>query len=125
MTSDLDHFGQAKYVSLTTFRKDGTPVATPVWVASDGDRLLVWTVTDSWKVKRVRKNPKVTIQQCDMRGNASGPVVEGHAEVLDDDGTALVRKAIKRKYGITGTVAINASLLRRGKRGTIGLAVTV
>jgi hypothetical protein len=47
-----------KYISLTTFKRDGTPVATPVWVVSDdGRRLLVWTAAQTWKVKRLRRDP--------------------------------------------------------------------
>lgn len=48
--SGFGEAGTAKYVSLTTFRKDGTPVATPLWAALDGDRLVLWTRTESWKV---------------------------------------------------------------------------
>jgi len=44
----FQEIADGKYVSLTTFKKDGTPVATPLWGARDGDRLLVWTTADSW-----------------------------------------------------------------------------
>ncbi|NUP25633.1 MAG: PPOX class F420-dependent oxidoreductase, partial [Nocardia sp.] len=67
-----DQLAQAKYVSLTTYKKDGTPVGTPVWVAPDGDLLLVWTNPDSWKVKRIRRNPDVTLPVSDNRGRTEG-----------------------------------------------------
>ena len=54
--SALDRMGDGKYVLLTTYRRDGTPVATPTWVVRDGDALAVWTATDSGKVKRVRRD---------------------------------------------------------------------
>ncbi|ACY23260.1 PPOX class putative F420-dependent enzyme [Gordonia bronchialis DSM 43247] len=117
--------GTAKYVQLTTFRKDGTPVATPVWAALDGGRLLVWTETEAWKVKRLRRDPRVVVQACDARGKkVTGDRVEGTGAILDAAGTERTRSAISKKYGLLGWLLIKASLLRRGKDGTIGIAIT-
>lgn len=124
MTSEFARVSAAKYVLLTTFRKDGTPVATPLWAAADGDRLLMWTVTDSYKVKRIRRNPDVTITACDVRGKPNGEPVAARAVILDATETDHARDAIARKYGILGWITMKGSLLRRGKTGTIGLAVT-
>ena len=124
MGASFGDVAAAKYVLLTTFRKDGTPVSTPLWAALDGDRLLMWTVTDSWKVKRIRRNPRVTVAACDVRGNPKGPAVEATAEILDDAGTDRARDAIARRYGLLGWITMKGSLLRRGRSGTIGLAVT-
>ncbi|MGW0044326.1 PPOX class F420-dependent oxidoreductase [Rhodococcus sp. NPDC003348] len=124
MHSTFGEIGDAKYVLLTTFRKDGTPVATPLWAARDEDRLLMWTVTDSWKVKRIRRNPRVTVAPCDVRGNPKGEAVEATAEILDPPGTDHARDAIAKRYGILGWLTMKGSLLRRGKAGTVGLAVT-
>jgi PPOX class probable F420-dependent enzyme len=112
-----------KYVSLTTFKKDGTPVATPLWGARDGDRLLVWTTTDSWKVKRIKRNAKVTVAPCSARGKIEGDAVEGRAEILDAVGTEKARSAISSKYGILGWLTVKGSSLRRGKGGTVGISV--
>ncbi len=128
MTSDAATFGEAgtaKYVNLTTYRKDGTPVATPVWAVLDGARLLVWTETEAWKVKRIRQNPKVLVQATDARGKKlSGEPVAGTAVVLDAEGTAHVRKKLGEKYGLLARVLIFASKVRRGESGTIGIAIT-
>lgn len=127
MSSDqpFDAATQAKYVQLTTFRKDGTPVASPLWAAADGSTLLMWTETDSWKVKRIRRDPHVVVQACDVRGkNLQGQPVEGTATVLDAAGTDRARNAIKKKYGILGWILVKASLLRRGKSGTVGISIT-
>lgn len=124
MGASFGDVAAAKYVLLTTFRKDGTPVSTPLWAAFDGDRLLMWTVTDSWKVKRIRRNPRVTVAACDVRGNPKGPAVEATAEILDDAGTDRARDAIAKRYGLLGWITMKGSLLRRGRSGTIGLAVT-
>ncbi|MFE3289279.1 PPOX class F420-dependent oxidoreductase [Rhodococcus sp. NPDC059234] len=124
MATSLRDIGAAKYVLLTTFRKDGTGVPTPLWAALDGDRLLMWTVTDSWKVKRIRRSPRVTVAACDVRGNQKGDAVDATAVLLDAGATDHARDAIARKYGLLGWLTMKGSLLRRGKSGTIGLAIT-
>lgn len=124
MSAAFDRVAAAKYVSLTTFRKDGSPVATPLWAALDGERLLMWTVTDSYKVKRIRRNQRVTVAVCDARGKPRGEPVDARAEILGADETDVARDAIARKYGVLGWITMKGSLLRRGKTGTIGLSVT-
>ena len=57
-----------KYVSLTTFRRDGTPVSTPVWFVTEDGSLLVETDGDSYKVKRIRHNDNVTVASCNAMG---------------------------------------------------------
>src|SRR5580700_2046337 len=62
----LTDLAQQRYVSLTTFRRDGTAASVPVWVVSDdGERLLVWTGANTWKVKRIRRDPRVLIAPAD------------------------------------------------------------
>lgn len=125
MTTPFGQAGTAKYVQLTTFRKDGTPVSSPLWAALDGDKLLMWTVTDSWKVKRLRRNPAVVVQACDVRGKqAYGEPVSGTAQILDTPGSDHARDVVQKKYGLLGLVTVKGSLLRRGKKGTVGLAIT-
>ncbi|KQU47874.1 F420-dependent protein [Rhodococcus sp. Leaf278] len=124
MAATFDTIATGKYVLLTTFKKDGTCVPTPLWGALDGDRLLMWTVADSWKVKRIRRNPKVTIAPCDMRGNPQGDAVDATAEILDETGTEKARAAVASKYGILGWLTVKGSVLRRGKSGSVGLSIT-
>ncbi|MEV0946718.1 PPOX class F420-dependent oxidoreductase [Rhodococcus sp. NPDC049939] len=124
VNAEFDRVMSAKYVLLTTFRKDGTPVGTPLWAAADGDRLLMWTVTASYKVKRIRRNSEVTVAACDARGNPKGSEVPARAVILDSVETDHARDAIARKYGIVGWLTMKGSLIRRGKSGTIGLAIT-
>ncbi len=87
-----------RYISLTTFRRDGSEVSTPVWVVSDdGRRLLVWTGSQTWKVKRIRREPRVLVAPSTFRGRERGPRIEGTARVLEGfDVKALIRK----KYGL-------------------------
>ncbi|ORL31793.1 PPOX class F420-dependent oxidoreductase [Prescottella equi] len=124
MTATLSEIGAAKYVLLTTFKKDGSGVPTPLWAAMDGDRMLMWTESKSWKVKRIKNRSRVTVGVCDARGNPKGPQIDATAVVLDDAGTEETRDAIARKYGLIGWIAVNGSILRRGRKGTVGLAIT-
>jgi len=121
----VDELAGNNYVSLTTYRKDGSGVATPLWVVRDGDALAAWTPTDSWKVKRIRRNPDVTVTPCDLRGRVTGEPVPGHAEVLSAEETQRVRQLIRQKYGLMGRLAIRGSLLRRGAAGTVGVRIVI
>ncbi|WP_327678819.1 PPOX class F420-dependent oxidoreductase [Streptomyces sp. NBC_00467] len=123
-----EDFAAAKYISVTTFRKDGTGVATPVWFAEDGGKLYAWTRTDSWKVKRLRNDPRVVVSVCDVRGRIAegAPTAEGTAELLDTAATARIRKLLARKYTWQfWLVDWPATLVRLGKRPHTGIAVTV
>ncbi|WP_215453620.1 PPOX class F420-dependent oxidoreductase [Streptomyces sp. ATCC 21386] len=121
----LDALGAGKYLLVTTYRKNGTAVPTPVWVVRDGDALGVWTVADSWKVKRIRNRADVLVGPCDVRGNPTGDSVPARAEILDAAGSAAYRGLIARKYGILGRLTLLGSRLRRGADGTIGIRITL
>ncbi|MFE5261011.1 PPOX class F420-dependent oxidoreductase [Streptomyces coelicoflavus] len=123
--ASLDRLGSGKYLLVTTYRKNGTPVATPVWVVRDGDALGVWTVADSWKVKRVRNRADVLVGPCDVRGRPKGDQVPGTAEICDSATTARYRKLLVRKYGVVGLLTLLGSRLRRGLDGTVGIRVTL
>ncbi|GAA2984174.1 PPOX class F420-dependent oxidoreductase [Actinokineospora diospyrosa] len=116
--------GEGKYLLVTTFKRDGTPVATPVWVAGDGADLVFWTVRDSWKVKRIRRDPRVEVGPCDLRGNPLGESRPATARLLDNPDSERVRRLIQRKYGILGWLTVGGSRLRRGTKGTIGVAIS-
>ena len=112
---------KAKYVLLTTFTKDGRPKPTPIWIAADGDRALVITEKNAWKVKRIRNTPRVTLAVCDVRGNVKGEAIEAVASVMDDSQTESVYQAINRRYGIVGRIFNFFSKLRGGNGRTVGL----
>jgi uncharacterized protein len=87
-----------KYISMTTYRRDGTVVATPVWFVQEGDRLLVQTGTASGKVKRIRRNPSVQVAPCTARGRLRGQQVSGVARVLPGPEADAAKGLITRKY---------------------------
>jgi hypothetical protein len=106
MSSPLNN--KEKYVSLVTFRRDGSLVATPVWFAAMGNEFGVITETNVGKVKRIRNNPRVTVQVCDYSGNVvpagdpkAQPVLEATARLVTGNEAVAVRKAISKKYGLT------------------------
>jgi uncharacterized protein len=119
-------FRDSQYVLLTTFRKDGTGVPTAVWAAELPDgRLGVWTARDTGKVTRIRRSPVVELAECDRRGTPLGEPVPATAEILDAEGTTAVRRAVARKYGLSGRILVGASRLFRGANHSVGLALTL
>lgn len=123
-TTPAARFEGGKCISLTTYRKDGTEVPAAVWFAVDGDALVVWTGTDTGKVKRIRRRADVTIALCDMRGRVKGEAVPAAAEICDGEATENVRRLIKKRYGISGWLLVTLSKMRRGADATVGLRVT-
>lgn len=122
---DLGRLGQGKYLLVTTFRKDGRAVPTPVWVVPDGQALGVWTAADSGKVKRIRNNGEVLVGPCDARGRPTGGSRPARAELLDADRTGAYRALVARKYGLLGRLTLWGSRLRRGREGTVGIRITL
>jgi PPOX class probable F420-dependent enzyme len=115
MLVDVD----GKYVSVTSYRRDGTGVATPVWFVEEDGRLLVHTGADSFKVRRIRRNPAVTIAPCGATGRLRGAPVAARAEVLAAAEVPRVERLISRKYRVDMLLirparALSAAL-RRGR----------
>ncbi|MFJ7334133.1 PPOX class F420-dependent oxidoreductase [Streptomyces sp. NPDC101110] len=121
----LDELGAGKYLLITSYRRNGTPVATPVWVVRDGAALGAWTPADSWKVKRIRNRADVLVGPCDLRGNPTGDQVPATAEICDPATTARYRRLIAGKYGLMGRLTLLGSRLRRGVDGTVGIRITL
>lgn len=93
--------GAEPFVDLVTFRRDGTPVHTPVWVSTDGRALFVSTFGDSGKVKRAGNDPRVAVAACDGPGRLlpGAWYVMGRAELLDRSEFRPGVRAHRRKYG--------------------------
>ena len=123
MAPSFADVAKAQYVLLTTFTKDGRPKPTPIWAANDGDRLLMITQGKSWKVKRIRNTPRVTLAICDMQGHPKSEAIDATAAILDASQTGLVYDAIGREYGIVGKVFNLFSKLRGGMKNNVGLEV--
>ncbi len=98
MASPLDRLAGHKYLSLETFRKSGVGVRTPVWFAENNGELLLYTLADSGKVKRIRNNPRVRIAPSDMRGKLLGDWSEATARFLEAEEAHRANEALNRKY---------------------------
>lgn len=125
MTPTFADLAKAQYILLTTFTKDGRPKPTPIWAALDQDRLLVITQEKSWKVKRIRNTPRVTLATCTMNGRPTSEAAEGTAVILDKSQTGAVYDAIGQRYGIVGKVFNLFSKLRGGMENNVGLELKV
>lgn len=114
---------KSEYILLTTFTKDGRPKPTPIWAAPDGAGLVVITQEKSWKVKRIRNTPRVTIAPCDVRGNPKGEPVEAMATILDKSANGATYDAIGKRYGLLGKAFNVFSKLRGGIKNNVTIAI--
>ncbi len=122
----VDEIGRSRYISLTTYRKDGTPVTTPVWHAEQNGELFVVSDADAWKVKRIRRDGRVQVTVCDLRGRIKpgAPSAEGTARLLDDAATQASRRLIARKYLLSRLGNWFTNVLHLRKAPVIGIAIT-
>ncbi len=97
-TVDLSQFDGEKYISIETFKKNGQGVKTPVWFVLHQGAFYVYTEADSWKVKRIRNNPRVRVAKCDMRGNVKGAFIDGTARIIDGEERVVADKLLDQKY---------------------------
>ena len=96
----ISNLASESYVNLETFKKDGSGVKTPVWAAELDGKLVVVTGGTTFKVKRIRNNPKIRLAACDARGNVRGSWIDGEARIIEDAGhVARAHEALKKKYG--------------------------
>jgi PPOX class probable F420-dependent enzyme len=95
-------FADAKHVSLRSFKRDGSAVDTPVWFAVVDQRIVIFTDGTSYKVKRIRRNSKVELARCDVRGKLLGPWLPGHCRALEGEPERVDQAyaALNAKYGL-------------------------
>lgn len=117
--------GAEAFVRLTTFRRTGAGVATPVWVVQDGGAMLVTTPAGSGKVKRLRHTARVQVQPCSRRGavEEGSPEVTGTAVVeTDPHAHARVEHLFVAKYGVQYRLAMAVERILRALRRRSGPA---
>jgi PPOX class probable F420-dependent enzyme len=115
-TSALEPFVDQKTVLLTTYKRDGTGVPTPVHIAVDSDRAFVRTWDTTWKLKRIRNNPEVQVAPCTAGGRPTGPAIRARARVLGGGESEYAAKMLARKYPILHGVLIPRLHRLRGNR---------
>ena len=100
MDRDLAPLESAKTILLTTYKRDGTPVATPVSIAFAGDRAFFRSYDKAWKTKRLRNNPEVEVAASTLRGKPSGPPVHARATLLDGEQARIAARALARRHRV-------------------------
>jgi PPOX class probable F420-dependent enzyme len=128
---DLDVVNAHRYVSLTTFRRSGEPVSSPVWIARDGDELVVVTVDPAGKLKRLAHTSRVELRPCDLRGHVPVGVRTSAGTARVDrtpEGVAAVKRAIGRKYVMArlgdAVAAVTSRFVRRQPRAAVRITLT-
>ena len=115
-TSALEPFVGQNTVLLTTYRRDGTGVGTPVHIAVDGDRAYIRTWDTAWKLKRIRNNPEVEVAPSTVGGRPTGPAIRARARVLGGAESKYAAEMLARKYPILHGVLIPRLHRLRGNR---------
>ena len=97
---DISEFDKSRYMSLSTFRKSGAEVKTPVWFAAEGGKLYCFSDAKGGKLKRLRNSPRARVAPCDVRGNILGEWRDTNARIVDDKALiSRVYDALGKKYG--------------------------
>jgi PPOX class probable F420-dependent enzyme len=96
----LEPFHRRRTALLTTYKRDGTPVGTPVTIAVDGDRAYIRTYDKAWKAKRMRRNPDVLVAPSTVRGKVRGAAIAARSRQLDGAEAARAARALARRQRI-------------------------
>ena len=100
MGNHLDQFLDQKYINFETYKKDGTPVRTPVWFVIDKDLIYVITRDSTGKVKRLKNNQNVRIVSCSFKGEPKDEWIKGKTEMITGEEADKAIKLRKKKYGM-------------------------
>jgi len=119
--ADSTPLDRASYINLASHRKDGSLVETPVWAAPLSGKLVVFTLKETYKVKRIQRNPAVRVAECDVRGKLLGGWYEGSCRIVDDpEHEKRAYAALREKYGLMMRLGdVMSTLTGRIKRRVI------
>ena len=106
MSSDLNAVRDAKTILLTTYKRDGTPVQTPVSIAFDGERAFFRSYHKAWKTKRLRNNPRVEVAASTLRGERTGPLIHARATLLTGQQARIAAKALARRHRLLQAILV-------------------
>ena len=106
MNAALTPIRDAKTILLTTYKRDGTPVATPVSVAFDGERPFFLSYDKAWKTRRLRRNPAVQAAPSTLRGKATGPAIRARATLLDGEQARVAARALARRHRVLQAILV-------------------
>jgi uncharacterized protein len=106
VSNDLEAVRDAGTILLTTYKRDGTPVETPVSIAFAGDRAFFRSYHKAWKTKRLRNNPHVQVAASTLRGRRTGPVIHARAALLEGEQARIAARALARRHRLLQAVLV-------------------
>ena len=109
MNAGLASIRDAKTILLTTYKRDGTAVATPVSLAFDGERAYFRSYDKAWKTKRLRHNPAVQAAPATLRGKPTGPAIGARATLLDGEQARVAARALARRHRVLQAILVPAA----------------
>jgi hypothetical protein len=123
MDSRFNQFIDQKYLSLETYKRDNTPVQTPVWFVIDNDQLYITTKETTGKVKRLRNNQNARIAVCSMKGDIKSNWVDvGLENIPEESNVEKIVKLRKKKYGFSARLV---SMFTSQKGKTMAYSIQV
>jgi uncharacterized protein len=112
--SPFEPFRKRRTALLTTYRRDGTPVATPVTIAVEGDRAFIRTYDQAWKARRLRRNPRVEIAPSTVQGKPRGEAIAAASRLLSGEEAERAARLIARRQRVLQGILV--PLFHRAKR---------
>jgi PPOX class probable F420-dependent enzyme len=106
MTNTLEPLRDSKTILLTTYKRDGTSVGTPVSIGFVGDRAFFRTYDKAWKAKRLRNNPEVEVAPSTLNGKPTGPAIHARARLVSDDDARLAAKALAGSHHLLQAILV-------------------
>ena len=107
--STLSSLKNTKTIVLTTYKRDGNPVDTPVSIAFDGDRAFFRSYDKAWKTKRLRRNPDVRVAPATVKGTVTGPAIDARATLLEGDEARVAARALARRHRVLQALVVPVS----------------
>jgi uncharacterized protein len=108
MSTPLASLKNSKTILLTTYKRDGTAVGTPVSIAFDGDRAFFRSYDKAWKTKRLRRDQHVRAAPATMRGAPTGPAIRARATLLEGEEARVAASALARRHRVLQGVLVPA-----------------
>lgn len=116
-------FANQNYLNLESYRKSGEVIRTPLWFVQDGDVMYFYTVAHSFKVTRLKNNPRCRVAPCDIRGNLKGEWVDASARLLDTAEAYHADNLLNQKYGLSKRILNFFAKLRGHKRAAFAITL--
>jgi PPOX class probable F420-dependent enzyme len=109
MSVGLAQVKNVKTVLLTTYKRDGTAVGTPVSIAFDGDRAFFRSYDKAWKTRRLRHNPRAQVAPSTLRGRPTGPAIQARATLLEGEQARVAARALARRHRVLQAILVPAA----------------